>query len=777
MLRTILLVAPILVAQDVSLHGTVKTSTDIPLGGVVVTLASSSTVADTTDANGVFHLARTSGGTGLAPRSTRRSPITATGSGIVLSLDEAAPTSVALFSPDGKCLAEPWNRTLPSGRHFVPLRPEKASMRLLLVRVRIGDAEQTLRFLPGRNALPGASAPAEAFRTLDQAETAHPDTLVFSRTDLGTLRMPIQSTTLPDTIKARTTSVSGTLSDSGTGSGGMYKVGIYANNWYLDWGTGSLVASTILPAAGPYRIDKFLPSGDYYLMAYRDADGDSSYTDFGDPADPMNEYSLDPVSIGAAGLSGADIRIVPRTITGKVSDAPEGWRISASGPENEAPTTRIEADGSYRLTVYRQGIYGIFAYDPNSAATVAYAHNPIDLTEPVRSVGGIDLSVPRNVTISGTLTDLGKDSVGLYKIALFTNNWYMDGVGGRVVASLLTGQTGKYTITATIPEGRYYLMAYRDVDMDGSYTYSGMAVDPMGEHSPEPVEITSQGLSGADITIVPRFLSGKVSGAPSGWQVRATGPGVDRPTTTIAPDGSYALNLYRPGIYTVTAFDPKGATQLPYPNPVDLTGANTTARGIDLAVGSPITFSGTIRDSSADPSGPYKIALFSSNWYWDWGSNTPVASATIPSAGPYTMTGIVPSGKYFLMVYHDADGNRSFTNTGDAIDPMGEYSAAAVSIGGGDFAGADIAIVPRTVSGKVVGVPSGWKVRARGPGVDEPTAVIAADGTYTLKLYRSASYSITAFDPAGAATIDYARNPVDLTGSSRSATNIDIAAP
>lgn len=97
---------------------------------------------------------------------------------------------------------------------------------------------------------------------------------------------------------------------------------------------------------------------------------------------------------------------------------------------------------------------------------------------------------------------------------------------------------------------------------------------------------------------------------------------------------------------------------------------------------------------------------------------------------------------------------------------------------GSNVAGADIDIMPRSISGRVTGVPAGWKVRARGPGVDEPTTTIAANGTYALKLNRSGKYySITAFDPSGAGTLEFARNPIDLTGSSRSATNIEITAP
>lgn len=667
---------------------------------------------------------------------------------------------------------------MPAGVHLVPLPFPATSRRLLLVRVRVGDRHETFRYLDDRRSTPRTIAHTTAFR----AVAPDGDTLVLTREDLGTLKMPIPSTRSPDTIQVRTTSISGMLSDSGTGTGGVYKVGLFPNDMYLDWEPGTIpsllpVASTTLSTPGAYRIERFIAPGSYYLMGYRDADTNGCYTSHGPALDPMDEYSSEPVAITAAGLAGADLHIVPRTIAGKVHGAPDGWFVVASGPGVDRATAPVKADGTYSLTLYREGIYGISAHAPEGAATVVHPNNPVILRDPLRSVEGIDMSVATNVTISGSITDLSRDQTGFYRIVLFARDTYDDRWSMGVVASFLTPNAGAYTLIGTIPEGRYFLMAYRDADKSGNYTYDGMAVDPMGEYGVGPVEITAKGLTGADITIVPRSISGKVLGTPAGWRVRATGPGIDRPTTTIAPDGTYVLPLYRPGTYTVTAYDPTGSAQLVFPRTLDLTGTNTTAQSIDLSLGSPVTITGTLRDSTATPVGPYKVALFSSNWYWDWGSNQPIASTTIPSAGPYTVTGIVPTGDYYLMAYRDADGNGSYTYMGDHVDPVGEHSVQAISIKGSNVAGADIDIVARSISGRVTGVPAGWKVRARGPGVDEPTAVIAPDGTYALKLYRAGKYSITAYDPNSAGTIEFARNPVDLTGNSRSATNIDITAP
>jgi hypothetical protein len=179
---------------------------------------------------------------------------------------------------------------------------------------------------------------------------------------------------------------------------------------------------------------------------------------------------------------------------------------------------------------------------------------------------------------------------------------------------------------------------------------------------------------------------------------------------------------------------------------------------------------GVITDNSTGTSGDYIAGVYDSNWYW----NSQLIASTVQSNdGAFAINGIIPEGDYYIMVYRDSNGNDEYDYRGDSVEPMGEYSMQRVTITSAGLSGVNMTIQPRSISGTVSGVTTNWRVRADGPGVDYPWASIAADGSYTLNLYRPGNYDVIAYDPDSGAESDYTSNPVDLINNTQ-VENIDI---
>jgi hypothetical protein len=293
---------------------------------------------------------------------------------------------IEAFSLSGKLLSRPLNKIISKGNYKTPIDLTSISSQTVLVRMQRGSQVESFRIVQGPKSGPvsikimGSKNAVETKQSLLK-ETTTPiiDTLVFERVDLGTLRIPLDSCTTTDSIRVTATSIIGALADNSIGTNGTYKVALFTSNWYWDWGTSQVIASKMLSSADTFSINAFIPAEKYFLMAYRDADGNGSYTYNGNTVDPMGEYSTTSVAITATGLINANITITPRSISGTVSGAPSGWKVKASDPGVDKPIADIAADGGYVLKLYREGAYSLSAYDPNGAAVVTYPQT-IDLS-------------------------------------------------------------------------------------------------------------------------------------------------------------------------------------------------------------------------------------------------------------------------------------------------------------------------------------------------------------------------------------------------------------
>ena len=224
-------------------------------------------------------------------------------------------------------------------------------------------------------------------------------------------------------------------------------------------------------------------------------------------------------------------------------------------PPSSRSTT--EADGSYSVAVLPGYAYQVQFYDPNlvygggfydSSAGDGYASDGTLATDVIvgsSDVGGIDVTMPLAVHITGTVT--GPGGVPLAGIDVGASPTVL-GWGGYAT----TGADGTYS--AAVPPGLSYRLRFSDPE--GTYANGNYDSTAPGHYVPDTspgtaVVVGSSDVSGIDIELP---ASGSAPGAPTGVSATAGDGSAEVTWTAPADHGDGAITAY-----TVTS-DPDGAT-------------------------------------------------------------------------------------------------------------------------------------------------------------------------------------------------------------------------
>lgn len=173
-------------AGTVDVSGTVKDSkTGTPIAGAAVTFVSDTTMADTTDQTGAFHLSRTA--TALRPKADKGRPgITLAGTLLTLEAPYGnAALSVDLFDLKSAHIGKLLDRRVGAGRYRLDLAASGLPSGLYFVRARMGRESATFKiFIAGPMGRAGEGfGPALPARTTLAKVAAEPsyDTLKITK--------------------------------------------------------------------------------------------------------------------------------------------------------------------------------------------------------------------------------------------------------------------------------------------------------------------------------------------------------------------------------------------------------------------------------------------------------------------------------------------------------------------------------------------------------------------------------------------------------------------
>ena len=154
-LAPLFLVASYAAAQTdstIDLSGTVFDASNKGMPGVVVSLLEAG-IADTTDANGAWHVSYTGSGPVSKRIETLPRDIRWTGSEVLLSLSEPSRVHVDVFDLRGVRIGNPVSVQLGQGQHTLPVQADVAT-RPALIRVRVGSEQFVYHWnAPGHSTL------------------------------------------------------------------------------------------------------------------------------------------------------------------------------------------------------------------------------------------------------------------------------------------------------------------------------------------------------------------------------------------------------------------------------------------------------------------------------------------------------------------------------------------------------------------------------------------------------------------------------------------------
>ena len=342
----------------------------------------------------------------------------------------------------------------------------------------------------------------------------------------ATLGLVSGSTVL--TVTASGPSISGTV----TGTGDVPLAGIDVLASSPSGGDGYATTA----ADGTYTVA--VPPGQAYVLQFSDPSttyGDGFYASAA-AGHFTPDYSLaSDVVVGSSDVGGIDITLPLLVhITGNVSGAGigplAGIDVYAVPTSLSFFSSTTEADGSYSVAVLPGQAYQIQFYDPNlvygggfydSSAGDGYASDgalATDVVVDTGDVGGIDVTLPLAVHISGTVTGPGGVPLAGIDVAALPTDL---GWGGYAT----TGADGTYS--AAVPPGLSYRLRFSDPE--GTYAIGNYDSTAPGHYVPDTSPGTAVVVDSSDVSDIDIELpaSATAPGAPTGVTATA-GDGIGR---------------------------------------------------------------------------------------------------------------------------------------------------------------------------------------------------------------------------------------------------------
>ena len=411
-----------------------------------------------------------------------------------------------------------------------------------------------------------------------------------------------------------------------------------------------------------------------------------------DQTDPELVAFCNPTAVAACGSTPAQstpITVLPNDV---VSDVDFGFDTDSVFTVQDRIWNDENGDGVFDVT--EQGVGGVTVdlLDSNGNVVASTATNPDGMFSfEGLTAGDYEIQISDN---SGELNGL-TETTGTGGSALITVNGASTGADGILDT---VGDDGTPTFGFNAP-GTISGTIFSDPDSSGTLDTdeSGIAVDAVGD------------------PIIVELRDGNCT------------PGVDCPTTTVNPDGSYEFTAVPPGDYTVVVTNPPAGTSTTGGNTQNVTiGTGESAANIDFGYNDPALsdISGTVfqdvdTDGTNEPDGNDGNPLTSDDNEMGLGGVTielrdidgnVIAMTTTNPDGTYTFAN-VPGGDYIVAVTDTGDVLNGYELT-SGLDQRPVTAASGTDIGGVDFGYVD--------EEQTAAITSGLWIDTNGDGVRDP---------------------------------------------------------
>ncbi|GLI84555.1 hypothetical protein ANABIO32_22650 [Rossellomorea marisflavi] len=383
----------------------------------------------------------------------------------------------------------------------------------------------------------------------------------YSTITLGTSITGGQTTVLNATLTPNPGTLTGLVTD--TGSTPLSGVNITVTT---SSGTGTIVATTVTGNDGIYTVTGLAP-GNYIVVA----------------SNPNFQQGSEGATITSGGTTVVNFVLAanPGSLAGTITNAQTGAPIAGANVQvrildsggSLIATVSSGVNGDYSVGNLAPGFYTVLASAPDfqtNSATVQVFPNQT-------SIGDVALT-PNPGSISGTVTStIGSTPIPGATVSIINSS-------GILITSVLTDQTGAFTVTGLAPDNYTVSVIAQDFQSRsvGAVVVSGQTT---------PVAVQLQPFPGSIIgTVTPEV--------PNAFVELRDSNNVFIDSFVTNPDGTFSFNNLAPGVYTVTASAPNytsaqgGATVTSggtavvnltlIPNPATVSGRITTTGGIPL---------------------------------------------------------------------------------------------------------------------------------------------------------------------------------------------------
>jgi GDSL-like Lipase/Acylhydrolase family/Carboxypeptidase regulatory-like domain len=447
-----------------------------------------------------------------------------------------------------------------------------------------------------------------------------------------------------------------TVEGTVTAAGGGPLEGVEVHLQPTDGGVGG---ATITDSDGNYAITGLRPGG--YTVQFVPTVGNYAGLYY-DGKSEVAEADVITLAAGAA-RTGVDASLSPGaslagTVTDKQTNAPvPGVQVSIEPTEEggEPLTTTTGEDGSYSISGLSPGKY-LVAFEPDEAQYLGQYYDEAEdagsanqvTVQAGASLEGVDAALVESATISGEVSSANTGSpIDGAEVSVRSTE-------GGAIGMATTGEDGSYSVTG-LPAGSYTVEFSAEGQDYLAQFYGGQT----GIGSAQTLTVAvGDSVGGVDAALADgATLAGTVTAAQGGQPIpgvevfaEAIEGGADGVATT-GTDGHYSIVGLSSGKYVVQ-FEPVEANYLGQfydeagsaadAEPVTL-AAETTAGGIDAALASGATISGTVTETqTAAPLAGIEVVAYTS------ACNRSGGTAMTDEGGHYEIQGVA-AGAYHLV--------------------------------------------------------------------------------------------------------------------------------